>query len=560
MPINKILPDGKVEIYNSVTGEKKVVTPEELPQYGKKLYGSYQEQLKTDQQIQAAQQMLESGSKPADLAFPESVQAQAQANIVTSGKKTKGVPTESDATLGAIEELKRLYNQPTAQGARPNPNRQDDLSMGSEGTPAFLSELGAGMQIAFNNAPDAKTYDRQKKAFTAQLKKLTGDTGILTNQDYDRLVGALPSFGDSDESAQKAWESFDAISTEVLGKTSETNYAAGRGKTPEEQAQMIAKGGNQAPAMQQTPEGLQMTINPASLAKDSAQTLAQMIPGPQQGLGYINQALDTPLGDMFGGRTKAARGKLMEGQIPSLDETVGVLGENASNAALLLSGGASSLPAAALKLAAPGVIRGATQPGASAQQRGVNALLEGGLSAATLGAGKFLKGIPGVVSGKAKNAAAQTRNQIAETIAEKMPVASLKAEGDRLAKNLPDVANKWKTEAKGLTDDVTAKQLVEKIDYWGKAFKDSGEVKDTASATLYSNLQRAAKDILKDKAPEVLAAHKILQNEAKKKGMVQGVKKIAYPTAIAAGASIPLSAALYAAANKIFGNQSSSGQ
>jgi hypothetical protein len=48
----------------------------------------------------------------------------------------------------------------------------------------------------------AKVYNAEKEGFAATLKQLTGDTGVLTDQDYARLSKLLPSFTDSAEVAK----------------------------------------------------------------------------------------------------------------------------------------------------------------------------------------------------------------------------------------------------------------------------------------------------------------------------------------------------------------------
>ncbi len=52
---------------------------------------------------------------------------------------------------------------------------------------------------------EAKLYDTQKAGFTASLKGLTGDTGVLTNQDYERLAGLLPGFTSTTGEAKGAF-------------------------------------------------------------------------------------------------------------------------------------------------------------------------------------------------------------------------------------------------------------------------------------------------------------------------------------------------------------------
>lgn len=187
----RILPDGTVEIRNKNTGETKVISPQDLPNYGIS-YDTYVTQAKSYEQIPNTQPVLKQEPNAADM-------KQQEAN--------KGV-------AGLVDQLKFLYNQPNAAGAKPNPNNNKDLSAGYAGPFGNIGGLVLDIKSAWNMAPDAKTYKRMKEGFTASLKQVTGDTGVLTDQDYKRIADALPNFGDSNETARKAWESVDAILSE----------------------------------------------------------------------------------------------------------------------------------------------------------------------------------------------------------------------------------------------------------------------------------------------------------------------------------------------------------
>lgn len=128
--------------------------------------------------------------------------------ISEAEKKRQG---ELQGVAGLIDELKVLYNQPNASGVAPNAQNKNNLSAGRSGIFGNLGGKVLDIKAAWNMAPDAKTYKRLKEGFTASLKEVTGDSGILTDQDYARLAKVLPTFGDSDEAARKAWESVDRI-------------------------------------------------------------------------------------------------------------------------------------------------------------------------------------------------------------------------------------------------------------------------------------------------------------------------------------------------------------
>lgn len=162
----------------------------------------------------------EAASVKAGYLTPESVSSETRFMLGQQGYQ----PPPSDSQLksqqaksgigGLINELQFLYNQPNAGGQRPNQNVTEDLSMGRRNIPSFVSNAYGNAKASLNIAPDAKTYKRLKEGFTASLKEVTGDTGVLTDQDYVRIVGALPNFGDSDETAQRAWESVENILSE----------------------------------------------------------------------------------------------------------------------------------------------------------------------------------------------------------------------------------------------------------------------------------------------------------------------------------------------------------
>lgn len=232
MPIRQILPDGKVRIYNKKTGEEKDIAPEELGKYSPSMIGAYQKMI--DQQALAKQGVLDVG----ELAKTDPTSA---INITKQNGFTAPPSKEDQArsgVLGVIDTLKESYNQPTAAGVRPNPGRTDDLSAAAEpGVGGRIQGFMMGAAASLNMAPDAKTYRRMKEGFVASLKEATGDTGVLTDADAARIVAAMPEFGDTDETALKAWEAVDSILMSKYGKTGKYNYLD-KTPAPEGQAPM----------------------------------------------------------------------------------------------------------------------------------------------------------------------------------------------------------------------------------------------------------------------------------------------------------------------------------
>lgn len=59
---------------------------------------------------------------------------------------------------------------------------------------------GISGKLGYNDP--ANVYVREKEGFAATLKSLTGDTGVMTQKDYERLSKLLPSLGSTPQEAQ----------------------------------------------------------------------------------------------------------------------------------------------------------------------------------------------------------------------------------------------------------------------------------------------------------------------------------------------------------------------
>lgn len=75
---------------------------------------------------------------------------------------------------------------------------------GEVNVPILSRILGVGKDIqgslGFNDA--ASTYNKEREGFAATLKSLTGDTGVLTDQDFARLSKLLPGLGAKPQEAK----------------------------------------------------------------------------------------------------------------------------------------------------------------------------------------------------------------------------------------------------------------------------------------------------------------------------------------------------------------------
>lgn len=334
----------------------------------------------------------------------------------------------------------------------------------------------------------------------------------LSDQDFQTFFNALPKDVDTDQGAEDAVKATltlfeNKLRAEGASEDDVKQYIGtvrkdlGYDKKKKDQSvapinnQQGGGGGGQFGA-------LANLVKPGGLAS-----------GPQ---GF--DVMNSPIGQLLSPRVSQTYQDLQQNKPVSPDQALGAAGEYGAN---LLTGGVGKLIP---RLAGAGVLHGATTPGASAQDRtmlGAGEGLAGGLLGLLgVGAGRGKD----ILSGSAKNLAAETRNKIAEESKITLPVKQLIDEGNRIASNLPATAAKWEQEIAGLAKDAKPIDLIEKIDFWGQAFKASGELKDTASAKLYGALQRKAKEILKEKAPEVFKAHEKLRQEAALKNIPNKLK------------------------------------
>jgi hypothetical protein len=71
----------------------------------------------------------------------------------------------------------------------------------------------------------AGIYNREKKGFTANLKTITGDVGVMTQKDYERIESLLPKFTDDPEMAAKFFQDMrDIIANKFQGTPTKSEY------------------------------------------------------------------------------------------------------------------------------------------------------------------------------------------------------------------------------------------------------------------------------------------------------------------------------------------------
>lgn len=170
MPIQTLLPDGNVRIFNSITGQTKDVKPDELATYNPKMIPEYQSLLKKQQEGQAQQELVKSGNLDfGEYAKTDPTGAQSlikggftpksEEQIKADQTKAKSRP-DAEALFKGVENLK-----------------QKAQNYGVEDF--FLSRLSGG-----NLGTDADIFDQSKKLLGQTVAKLY-ENGRLSDKDRD---------------------------------------------------------------------------------------------------------------------------------------------------------------------------------------------------------------------------------------------------------------------------------------------------------------------------------------------------------------------------------------
>ena len=93
------------------------------------------------------------------------------------------------------------------------------------GIGAIPGGIGKNIAGALNLDKPAGIYNRQKSGFTANLKTITGDTGVMTEKDYARIESLLPKFTDDPEMATQFFKDMrQIIANKFAGETTESKY------------------------------------------------------------------------------------------------------------------------------------------------------------------------------------------------------------------------------------------------------------------------------------------------------------------------------------------------
>lgn len=94
-----------------------------------------------------------------------------------------------------------------------------------KGFGAILSGTGKNIGGKIGLNPNARIYNRIRSGFTSSLKELTGDVGVLTEQDYERIANLLPKLTDDPQTAEELFNTLRSqLSAKFGGEKTTTSY------------------------------------------------------------------------------------------------------------------------------------------------------------------------------------------------------------------------------------------------------------------------------------------------------------------------------------------------
>jgi len=115
------------------------------------------------------------------------------------------------SALKVINALEQLFNQAQAEGLTAQSGGLSRISGFAKGKTAAITQ----------SSPVAATYDSQRLAFVSLIVRGLGEKGVLTSDDVNRVVKALPGFSTSPETAALNWQTIRDI-LQRGGATSQT--------------------------------------------------------------------------------------------------------------------------------------------------------------------------------------------------------------------------------------------------------------------------------------------------------------------------------------------------
>ena len=215
MPVSRILDDGRVEIYNTKTGEVKQVLPDELRTYNPAMVGEY---LKLKNTAVTPQEEL------------SNVKAQKELELIKSGQAPEVEGTAQQeyskkAALNAINELETLYGRGSAE----NVGTESDLSLSKSpsGLGKTMTKIGRGLgKMLGTNKKLTEDINIYKGQTEMAISALTQALGSGAPQDTERLAilsRSIPNEYSTDREA-KAW--FQSVKN-ILGEKKKINNEVG---------------------------------------------------------------------------------------------------------------------------------------------------------------------------------------------------------------------------------------------------------------------------------------------------------------------------------------------
>ena len=324
-----------------------------------------------------------------------------------------------------------------------------------------------GGAVGLNSS--AKTYNDQREGFMAALKGLTGDVGILTNQDYERIVKLIPDMGATpEETIQKFNDLRSQLAATFGGKAEKTKV-----KTP---GKNVAQAGLDAanalvPNIMAVPDKINKRV---AEGKNVLETQ-----GPDAMAKWIKEK--TPSVGISGGISDLITNKGYARE----DLPVGLEAAGLASGGLLLKSGASAI-------------------------------------------GK-VKDIPRILTGVGLNKA---REEAAKGLTvNTQPL--IDAGEDYVKTINPSATKSWEVLKPALKETTDVNKLLKIIIDWGdKAYTNSGDVRAIAEGQLKNHLYQTARNILKTEAPDVAEITTAMAKGMRNKKILGAAGKLAGQAAI----------------------------
>lgn len=189
MPISKILPDGRVEVYNTKTGEVKQVTVQELRAISPNLVPQYEKFVQTQQIVNAG------ANVPAD-----EVTRQVLASSIASGDVKPQLSADEQKKQDAKMNAARIIQQAEDLYYGKADTTSDDLAYGRIG--GLLQSVSG--KLGYN--PSLTTYENFLESIRPTLARAAGDVGALSEQEQRAAIKILPKATSTKEEAARAFK------------------------------------------------------------------------------------------------------------------------------------------------------------------------------------------------------------------------------------------------------------------------------------------------------------------------------------------------------------------